>query len=223
MTQVAPPVETTQLPKLPANTPTPADTIHDAITTAVANSAADQERARTHHPQEAGTDLGQAGDMQFKPIADVAALAAPDVSVAGRASTLSPAGALDPTTATGKAKGLIDGAMTQIGLPYVYGSHAWGKSLDCSGLTQEAYRRIGIDIGGNSYAQVKQGVAVQGGLKNAVPGDLVFITGDIGMKRDGHVAIYLGGGKVLSAPHTGAKVEVQDWTNRTIDDIRRYL
>lgn len=126
--------------------------------------------------------------------------------------------------ASGKAAELIAAAKSQLGVPYVYGAHAWGKALDCSGFTQGAFKQIGIDLGGDSYAQVKQGTAVQGGIANAVPGDLVFATGDIGMRTNGHVAIYLGNGKVIAAPHTGANVEIEDWSHNTsITAIRRII
>jgi cell wall-associated NlpC family hydrolase len=41
------------------------------------------------------------------------------------------------------------------------------------------------------------------------PGDLVFYAGSDGTAaHPGHVAIYLGGGRIIEDPHTGASVHV---------------
>lgn len=131
--------------------------------------------------------------------------------------------AATPVQSGSEADKLIAAAKTQIGVPYVYGAHEWGKALDCSGFTQQAMAQIGIHIGGDTYTQVTQGQAVNGGIGNAKPGDLLFTTGDIGMRANGHVAIYIGNGWVLAAPHTGAKVEPQNWSSRPLTAIRRYF
>ncbi|NNL92277.1 MAG: C40 family peptidase [Saprospiraceae bacterium] len=54
------------------------------------------------------------------------------------------------------------------------------KGFDCSGFTQYVYKSaIGINLGGSSKAQFKQGVTVS--KKNAKPGDLIFF------KRSGKI------------------------------------
>ena len=118
---------------------------------------------------------------------------------------------------------ILELAKSQLGVKYVYGAHQWGSALDCSGFTQEVFRRAGINIGSNTYSQVTQGTAVEGGLANARPGDLIFTMGDKGMRANGHVGIYLGNGMVINAPHTGTVVQIQDWSNRTPTAIRRYF
>lgn len=57
---------------------------------------------------------------------------------------------------------------------------------NCSGLTQLAYRGIGLDIGGSTYSQINAGVGVT--AAQIKPGDLVFPSG---ME---HVVMYLGTG-----------------------------
>lgn len=167
--------------------------------------------------------LGQAGDMMFgvQPQTfekdDLDSALEQDMAAAQRGK----AGESMVPGASGKAGQLLDLARSQLGLPYKYGSKAWGSSLDCSGLTQQAYARIGIQIGGDTYTQVQQGSPVAD-IGSAQPGDLVFSVGDVGMRVNGHVGIYIGNGQMIVAPHTGAQVRIQAVPNN-ITAIRRYL
>ncbi len=102
--------------------------------------------------------------------------------------------------ASGRAAAAIKFALSQIGKPYVSGGTG-PNSYDCSGLTQASYRAAGITIGRTTWDQVKDGVAVS--ESDLRPGDLVFFYSGIS-----HVGIYLGDGKVVHAPHTGATVEI---------------
>jgi cell wall-associated NlpC family hydrolase len=102
--------------------------------------------------------------------------------------------------ASGRAAAAIKFALAQRGKPYVWGATG-PNSYDCSGLTQAAYRAAGVTIGRTTYDQATYGVAVS--KANLQPGDLVFFYSGLS-----HVAIYLGDGKIVHAPHTGAVVEV---------------
>ena len=126
------------------------------------------------------------------------------------------------TTGTGNATGqqIVDIAKQWLGTPYVYGGNDPQKGIDCSGLVQQAYKRVGIDLPRVTYDQVKQGEAVNG-IQNAVPGDLIFGVGD-GGRTNGHVGIYMGGGKWVEAPHTGAVVRISD-IPKNITAIRRII
>ena len=120
---------------------------------------------------------------------------------------VSPGGSLqDPAGAN--ANLAVKAASTQIGKPYVFGSEAPGKSFDCSGLVQWAYRQMGVNIPRTTFEQVKVGRQATGPLQ---PGDLVFYAGSDGTVRNpGHVVMYVGNGKVVAAPHTGTVVQYQD-------------
>lgn len=87
-----------------------------------------------------------------------------------------------------------------IGTPYLWGG-AGPRGYDCSGLIWAAYRSQGYRIPRTTQEQIRAGQAVS--LRNLRPGDLIF-------PNSGHVGVYLGNGKVESAPHTGAKVHVTD-------------
>lgn len=110
-----------------------------------------------------------------------------------------------PTAVQGGATGqsLVNFAKKFIGTPYVAGGRS-PKGWDCAGFTWYVAKHFGIEIGQVSEAQLKKGSKVAG-VKNAKPGDL-FIwrkKGTRGIGADGHVAMYVGGGRVIHA-HGGA-------------------
>lgn len=214
MTTVEP--DPTQLQPAPAEPPDAAQAINNATLESLDHAAG---RAAAHGVQDGGNLDGQAGDLQH--------LGADDNYNMGQLAKVQPAGTdtakpADPTAATGKGAEAVALAKSQLGVKYVYGSHQWGTSLDCSGLTQQIMAHMGIQIGGSTYTQAQQGTAVPD-LAHAQPGDLIFTMGDIGNRVNGHVAIYLGGGMVIAAPHTGTVVQEQDWSNWPITAIRRYF
>jgi cell wall-associated NlpC family hydrolase len=100
-----------------------------------------------------------------------------------------------------KANNVISFAGSQIGKPYVWGSGPDFKSFDCSDLIQASYKAVGVNLPRTTYGQIKAGKPVS--LDQIQPGDLVF-------PSKGHVVLYVGGGKVIAAPHTGALVQFQD-------------
>ncbi|MEQ2527674.1 NlpC/P60 family protein [Bacillaceae bacterium CLA-AA-H227] len=74
--------------------------------------------------------------------------------------------------------------------------------FDCSAFVSWAFRQAGISIGSSTEALRTQGTKIS--LSEARPGDLVFFDT---YKRDGHVAIYLGGGKFIgSQSSTGVAI-----------------
>ncbi|HOT23854.1 MAG TPA: NlpC/P60 family protein [Thermoleophilia bacterium] len=91
-------------------------------------------------------------------------------------------------------------AQAQIGKPYVYGAAGPG-SFDCSGLTMYCYAQIGIGLAHGATAQQHASTPVP--LDSLQPGDLVFFGG---ASYSYHVGIYVSGGQMIHAPHTGAVV-----------------
>jgi cell wall-associated NlpC family hydrolase len=106
------------------------------------------------------------------------------------------------------ATNVIDAALTQIGKPYVFGSGPDTSSFDCSDLVQWAYKQIGIDIPRVTYDQWRVGRPVKWGQFQ--PGDLVFTNWNSKRKAPGHVMLYIGNNKMISAPYTGSTVKVVD-------------
>jgi len=101
-----------------------------------------------------------------------------------------------------------------IGKPYVFGSEGPG-SYDCSGLTKAAWAGVGVHLEHYTRDQWNEGTPVrQGDLQ---PGDLVFYyPGSLH-----HVAIYIGGGMVVHAPHTGDHVRMATIDRGPIAGYRR--
>jgi cell wall-associated NlpC family hydrolase len=119
------------------------------------------------------------------------------------------AGAVDNTSATlSQAEDLtfLKDALSRQGLPYVWGA-AGPASFDCSGLVQWSMAQAGIRMPRVAADQARTGPAVP--VNQLEPGDLLFYhTDPTDPGYISHVAIYLGGGKMLQAPQTGENVEV---------------
>ena len=91
-------------------------------------------------------------------------------------------------------------AQRYIGVPYVYGG-ASPSGFDCSGLTMYCYAQIGIGLSHGATDQQHASAPVP--ISALQPGDLVFF-GSAAYSY--HVGIYVGGGSMINAPHTGAVV-----------------
>lgn len=93
-----------------------------------------------------------------------------------------------------------DLARTQLGAPYAWGG-ASPAGFDCSGLVMWAYGRLGISLPHNAAALYGVGRPVH---RTALrPGDLLFFSGL------GHVGLYVGHGRMIHAPRSGRRVEIQ--------------
>jgi cell wall-associated NlpC family hydrolase len=104
----------------------------------------------------------------------------------------------------------IAAAGDQIGAPYVWGGGSFtgptGGGFDCSGLVlYAAYVASGGHLRLPHYTgdQIHYGRPVA--WVDRQPGDLVFFTYP-GAGAPHHVAIYLGGDRILQAPRTGEDV-----------------
>ncbi|MFC4493707.1 NlpC/P60 family protein [Streptomyces ovatisporus] len=91
-------------------------------------------------------------------------------------------------------------ALRQIGKPYRFGA-AGPNAFDCSGLTSKAWRKAGRNIPRTSQGQWNQLRRVK--MKKLRPGDLVVY-----YRNAGHVALYVGRGKVVHAPRPGRDVKL---------------
>lgn len=91
-------------------------------------------------------------------------------------------------------------AKQYVGNRYVWGGTSLTKGADCSGFVLSVYKNYGISLPHSSRAQANCGTRIK--VSDAKPGDLLFYTHGKGID---HVAMYIGGGKIVhaSSPTTG--------------------
>ena len=140
-------------------------------------------------------------------------------SALGRTTGATGAGRVGSATTGPSISGdrVVAEARKYIGTPYVWGGTDPKRGLDCSGLVQLVYKNLGYDVPRVSYEQATAGTPVKGGLVNARPGDILAFGSPVH-----HVAIYIGGGKMIEAPRPGLKVREID-VYETPTAIRRIL
>ena len=104
-------------------------------------------------------------------------------------------------------------AMQYIGNKYVYGGESITDGIDCSAFTRYVMRHFGKKLPRNSYSQRSSGKSVD----KPNTGDLICYSG--------HVAIYIGDGKIIHAsnhhayPRGGIKVS-SSYKYRAVRSIR---
>ncbi|MGH3094953.1 MAG: NlpC/P60 family protein [Streptosporangiales bacterium] len=104
------------------------------------------------------------------------------------------------------AAAAVQFAYAQLGKWYVWGADG-PATYDCSGLTMRAWQQAGVYLPHWSVGQYYQTSRVS--LSNLRKGDLVFYANNTSDPDTiHHVAIYIGGGRMIEAPHTGAQVRI---------------
>ena len=123
-----------------------------------------------------------------------------------------PGGNLNPPKTTNvSGSDVVNYAMQFVGKPYVWGGKDPNTGADCSGFTSYVYAHFGISIPSFSGAQRSCGQEVS--YANAQAGDLICYAG--------HVAIYMGGGKIVHAKGTAYGIVGNDnATYKTIITVR---
>ncbi|WP_329456082.1 C40 family peptidase [Streptomyces sp. NBC_01497] len=104
------------------------------------------------------------------------------------------------TATNARAAAAVAFAYAALGKPYVWGATG-PHAFDCSGLTQAAWKAAGVSLPRTTYTQINAGQRVS--KSQLAPGDLVFFYSGVS-----HVGLYVGGGKMIHAPHPGAPVRV---------------
>lgn len=102
-----------------------------------------------------------------------------------------------------------------VGNPYVYGGTSLTNGADCSGFVMSVYSNFGVSLPHSSSADRHAGYAVEGGLANAQPGDLVCYSG--------HVAIYIGNGQIVHASTSRTGIIVSNAAYRNVLAVRRIF
>ncbi|MBM7798456.1 cell wall-associated NlpC family hydrolase [Microlunatus panaciterrae] len=106
------------------------------------------------------------------------------------------------------AQAAVDFAWQQVGEPYVFGATG-PNTWDCSGLTMKAWAAGGKNIG--HYTGIQWSRISHISESQLRPGDLIFwATNANDPNTIFHVALYIGGGRMIHAPRPGKTVEVQN-------------
>ncbi|MDE7270049.1 MAG: C40 family peptidase [Acetatifactor sp.] len=104
-------------------------------------------------------------------------------------------------------------ACQYIGNPYVAGGTSLTNGADCSGFTYRVYSDFGYRLPRTSTEQRSAGTGVN--YSDAQPGDLICYSG--------HVALYIGGGKIVHASTQKTGIKVGNAEYRTILAVRRII
>ncbi|OQA19317.1 MAG: Murein DD-endopeptidase MepS/Murein LD-carboxypeptidase precursor [Firmicutes bacterium ADurb.Bin354] len=102
-----------------------------------------------------------------------------------------------------------------VGNPYQYGGSSLTQGTDCSGFVMSVYAHFGVSLPHSSTADRQRGTAVEGGLENAQPGDILCYSG--------HVAIYIGDGKIVHASTSRTGIVIGNANYRGLLAIRRIF
>ena len=123
--------------------------------------------------------------------------------------------AASTTTSSGSGgSSVVDYAKQFVGNPYVWGGTSLTSGADCSGFVQSVYSNFGVSLPRTSYEQQNAGREVS--YSEAQPGDLICY--------GGHVAIYMGNGKIVHASNSRDGIKVSDnAAYRTILSVRRLV
>jgi cell wall-associated NlpC family hydrolase len=120
--------------------------------------------------------------------------------------SLSVVGSAFALTASQQNK-VVSTAKKQLGKPYSWGA-AGPDAFDCSGLVVYCYRAAGVKVihnSGQQYSKAKTRFVYKKTSQLRL-GDLIFATSNGAAGGIHSVAIYVGGGRVIGAWHTGASI-----------------
>jgi peptidoglycan DL-endopeptidase CwlO len=106
----------------------------------------------------------------------------------------------DPNLPAPRYAQVVGIALQYLGIPYVWGGSSPSTGFDCSGFVAYVYAQVGVYLPHHAASQYGYGTPVS--YDQLQPGDLVFFSGL------GHVGIYIGGGQMVHAPHTGDVVRI---------------
>lgn len=112
---------------------------------------------------------------------------------------------------------IVSYALQFVGNPYVWGGESLLNGTDCSGFVKGVYNKFDITLPRTSEEQRTSGYQVCEGWNEdlAQKGDLICY--------DGHIAIYIGNGKIVHAANSREGIIVSNADYRKVLCIRRVL
>jgi len=169
------------------------------------NSAQQQQVQHAQHEaavkaQHAAADTKEKAEAQARAAAKRKAEAAHKKAAQTASRSTDRPSLTDAPVSGHNASALISFLRAQVGKSYVMGATG-PSSYDCSGLTQAAFKRVGVNLPRTSQPQSTAGKQV--GLDSLQPGDLLY-WGSAGSAY--HVGVYVGGGKFIGAQNSSTGV-----------------
>ncbi len=189
-----------------------------AAAAAQAEAAARAQAQSSNHSSSSGSNSGgsSSGSSQKHD--------AGGGSSSGTSSKNSSSNSNSGSSSTGSAIGSGNGsavasyALQFVGNPYVYGGTSLTHGTDCSGFAQAVFRKFGIGLPRTSSEQSQVGKKIS--VSSARAGDLIFYA------RNGHVnhvAICIGGGRVVHASNPSTGITTSNIGYRTPYCARRII
>lgn len=119
---------------------------------------------------------------------------------------------------SGDGSAIASYALNFVGHPYVYGGTSLTHGTDCSGFTQSVFRKFGIHLPRTSREQSRKGRKIS--VSSARAGDLIFYASG---GRVNHVALCIGGGRVVHASNPRTGITTSNIRYRTPYCARRII
>jgi cell wall-associated NlpC family hydrolase len=128
----------------------------------------------------------------------------------GNTTATHPSAARSPSTFTPRGLGsdVVLTALNLIDTPYQYGGQSSTTGFDCSAFTRYVYATsLGLTLARRTEEQANEPGLKEVARSELKPGDLVFF--NTLQRTFSHVGIYVGEGRFVHAPRTGARVRLE--------------
>jgi peptidoglycan DL-endopeptidase CwlO len=176
--------------------------------TATTQNYTERQAALKVTQDKQAAEVKELGDRKKKIQADLKKLYAMRTAAYGRATETGSRYTGNVPSVSGSAGVVVRFAFAQVGKMYEFGADGL-STYDCSGLTSRAWSQAGKSLPHNAAAQYSATKRIS--RSQLEPGDLVFY------RSLGHVALYVGDGKIIDASRAGEPVK-----HRTIDIMTPY-
>ena len=175
------------------------------------DDSSDGDSGEDYHEDETESNAADADGTDGEPDGEASTETNDETADSGNNSTESNNG---DTAGSGSGSSVVDYATQFVGNPYVWGGTSLTNGADCSGFVQSVYANFGVSLPRTSYEQQNAGREVS--YADAQPGDLICY--------GGHVAIYMGNGKIVHASNERDGIKISDnAAYRTILSVRRLV
>lgn len=151
--------------------------------------------------------------LEAEEAAKAAAAATAKGGGSGKSSSVDSGEVISSASGSASGKEVASFACKYVGNPYVPGGTSLTNGCDCSGFTYAVYKSFGYSLPRTSTAQRSAGRGVS--YSEAQPGDIICYAG--------HVALYIGGGRIVHASTQSTGIKYGTATYKEILAVRRIV